>query len=499
MQHSIALITDCQVQQITHRKQGTVLPTLTIQVSPDPATDKLRKRRSSRTTSLITSKDSGPSTLLFLAPENSRYSLDDWAGYIQSLMQQQQQQQSMLMSPNSPTAPVFTSPFTPMQENTEKSSPKSSGRGKLRSKLQSRASGKSAPSTRDQNSANASESPSLRSRKSDLSSQASSMVPAAMTFVQQHYASLQQSELPSPTSLVDEPTEQFIEGWTSAQGRSSALGSPIRGRGSISSQDPKQPSLDSSPPIAPRETILDRAFQMRRIPGSDRAIAGEEKLTSLARFEALMRETENRKRNTTGREIPQEPLKSTWEHDESDEDEFDKAEEEEDSDNYALEQDVESDEMMDTSTFKSLRFVTDRHNSTYSESGLSNAPPSVLRPHTAHSRSRPTAQRTNSQPYAVTAPSQTQPPTRQTDGIAMRRSHEKRHSTSNFNEFTKRLSGTSSLLLVQSNASAGSNRGSGDYDTPRGSVTPRGTSQTADERCRWHGSIGVFGNEGGFL
>lgn len=496
VQHSIALIMDCQVQHITHRKQGTVLPTLTIQISPDPATDKLRKRRSSRTTSLIASKDSGPSTLWFLAPESSRYGLDDWATYIQSLVQHQQ---SMLISPNSPTAPTFISPFTPMQENAEKSSPKSGTKGKLRAKLQPKSSGKALPSARDQSSAYTSESPSLRSRKSDLSSHASSMVPAAMNFVQQHYASLQQSELPSPASIVGEHTEQFIEGWTSAQGRSSALGSPIRGRGSISSHDPKQPGLDSSPPVAPRETILDRAFQMRRIPGSDRAIAGEEKLTSLARFEALMRETETRKRNTAGREITQEPLKSTWEHDESDEGEFGRAEEEEDSDNYALEQHVEPDEMMETSTFKSLRFMTDRHTSTYSESGLSNAPPSVMRPHTAHSRSRPAAQRTNSQPYIVTAPLQTLPSARQTDGIAMRRSHEKRHSTSNFNDFTKRLSGTSSLLLVQSNASAGSNRGSGDYDTPRGSVTPRGTSQTADERCRWRGSIGVFGNEGGFL
>ncbi|KAI1111941.1 hypothetical protein F5Y14DRAFT_423629 [Nemania sp. NC0429] len=498
VQHPIALISDCQVQDITHRKQGTVLPTLTIQISPDPATDKLRKRRSSRTTSLITSKDSGPSTLCFVAPEGSPYSLDDWAAYIQSLVQHQQQQ-SMLMSPHSPTAPTFISPFAPMQESTEKSSPKSSSRGKLRSKLQPKASGKVNTSKRDQNSAYTSESPSLRSRKSDLSSHTSAMVPAAMNFVQQHYASLQQSELPSPASIIDGHSEQFIEGWTSAQGRSSALGSPIRGRGSISSQDPKPPSLESSPPVAPRETILDRAFQMRRIPGSDRAIAGEEKLTSLARFEALMRETENRKRNAAGREITQEPLRSAWEHDESDEAGFGRAEEDEDSDEYALEQHAEADERINATAFKSLRFMTDRHASTYSESGLSNAPPVVLRPHTAHSRSRPTAQRTNSQPYAVAAPLQTLPSARQTDGVVMRRSHEKRHSTSNFNDFTKRLSGTSSLLLVQSNASTGSNRASGDYDTPRGSVTPRGTSQTAEERCRWRGSIGVFGNEGGFL
>ncbi|KAI1125106.1 hypothetical protein F5Y10DRAFT_14505 [Nemania abortiva] len=500
-QHSIASITDCQVQQVSHRKQGNVLPTLTIQISPDPATDKLRKRRSSRTTGLISRQDSGPTVLWFVTPEKSQYSLDEWARYIQF---QIQQQQSMPLSPISPTAPTFISPFAPKQDTTEKSSPMSNAKGKLRSKLQSKSSGRTLPSTRDQNSLYASGSPSLRSRKSDLSSHASSMVPAAMNFVQQHYANMQQ-DLPSPASTVEEHPEHFIEGWTTAQGRSSALSSPIRGRGSVSSsQDPKQPGMDSSPPVVPRETILDRAFQMRYIPGSEREIAGEEKLTSLARFEALMCEAENRQRNASGRAIAQQPLKSTWDHDESDEDEYGGLEddgEDDDSDNYAFEQNIDHDEL-DPTTFKALRFITDRHNSAYTESAPSNAPPSVSRPQTAHSRNRPTTQRVSSQHY-ISAP-----PSRQPDVAGLRRSHEKRHSTSdvknfnNFNDFTKRLSGTSSLLLVQSNASAGSNRGSGDYDaqhTPRGSISPRGNGQTADERCRWRGSIGVFGNEGGFL
>ncbi|KAJ8122490.1 hypothetical protein ONZ43_g1329 [Nemania bipapillata] len=397
MQHSIASITDVQIQNIAHRKQGHVIPTLTIQIAPDPATDKLRKRRSSRTTGLISSKESGPTTLYFVPPEDARWDLGAW-----------------------------------------------------------------------------------------------------------------HSELSSPASTLEERPEQFIEGWTTAQGRSSALSSPIRGRGSISSSiDPKQPSLGSSPPMVPRETILDRAFQMRYIPGSEREIAGEEKLTSLARFEALMCEAENRQRNTGGRAVAQEPLKSTWEHDESDEDDFGRAEddgEDDDSDNYAFEQNVDHDEM-DASTFKALRFIANRHNSTYAEPTARNTPPSVSRPQTAHSRSRPTAQRMSSQPY-ISPPPVHVPSARYPEGVAMRRSHEKRHSTSdvknfnNFNDFTKRLSGTSSLLLVQSNASVGSNRGSGDYDaqhTPRGSISTRGTAQTSDERCRWRGSIGVFGNEGGFL
>ncbi|KAH8161322.1 hypothetical protein CIB48_g6917 [Xylaria polymorpha] len=469
IQHSIASITDCQ----------------------------LRKRRSSRTTGLITNKDTGSTKLWFLATEESRYSLGDWARYIQSLVQQQQQ--FIPMSPTSPTSPAFISPFPPMQEPVEKPGPISNAKGKLRSKLQAKSSGRAHTSSRDQSSIYPSGSPSLRSRKSDLSSRASSMIPPSMTFVQQHYANLQHSDLPSPASTVDEHPERFIEGWTSSQGRSSALSSPIRTRGSISSSshhDPSQPSLDSSPRIAPRETILDRAFQMRYIPGSDREVAGEEKLTSLARFEALMCEAEHRQK-ATGRKgsVAQEPLKSTWEDDESDDDEFGKEveEEDEDSDNYAFEQHGGYDET-DPSA-RALKFITSRHNSTYSEAGMS----SILRPHTAHSRSRPATHRTSSQPH-VHGPSLHMLPSssRLPEGGPMRRSHEKRHSTSDvknlsFNDFAKRLSGTSSLLLVQSNASTGSNRGSGDYDTH----TPRGT-QTPDERCRWRGSIGVFGNEGDF-
>ncbi|KAJ2994554.1 hypothetical protein NUW58_g1525 [Xylaria curta] len=386
IQHSIASITDCQVQHIAHRKQGQAVPTLTIQISPDPATDKLRKRRSSRTTGLITNKDTGPTKLWFLSAEGSRYDLDDWARYIQSLVQHYR---SMPMSPISPTSPVFISPFAPAQDATEKPGPVSSAKGKLMSKLQSKPSGRAHPSPRDQSSIYTSGSPSLRSRKSDLSC-TSSMAPGSVNFAQQHYTNLQHSDLPSPASTLDEHPEHFVEGWTMSQGRSSTLSSPIRGRASISSShDPSQPSLDSSPRITPRETILDRAFQMRYIPGSDREVAGEEKLTSLARFEALMCEAENRRRNTdAGRAPRQEPLRSTWEEDDSDEDESRREarqdDEDEDSDNYAFEQDNDHDGM--DASLKALRFTPNRHNSVYSESGLSSAP--SLRPHTAHTRNR---------------------------------------------------------------------------------------------------------------
>ncbi|KAI1818131.1 hypothetical protein GGS20DRAFT_391720 [Poronia punctata] len=522
LQHSIASISDCQVQHIAHRKGGQVMPTLTVQISPDPATDKLRKRRSSRTGGLMTTKDTGPTTLWFVTAEESRHGLGEWARCIQGLMRQNQQ--SLPSTPISPASPAFIYPFPPLQdsveglerferpeqpdrpdhqERSEKQPSVFSAKGKLRSKLQSKASARPPPPTRDHSATYPSGPPSLRSRRSDISSHASSMIPAAMNFVQQHYSNLQHSELPSPTSTVDEYPEQFIEGWTSAQGRTSALSSPIRARASISSssQGPAtQPSLDSSPPMAPRETILDRAFQMRCIPGSDRPVAGDERLTSLARFEALMSEVESRRGNAHRQ--AREPLRSTWEEDESEEDDIDRPE---DSDDYASDRDSNQDDI-DASTRKALRFVANRHGSTYSDSGLTNAP-SIVRPHSTQSRSRPMAQRTISQPHIPGVPVQipASPGLRQVEEYSVRRGHEKRHSTSDvknmsFNDFAKRLSGTSSLLLVQSNVSGGSNRGSGDY-TPRGSMSPRGprTPSERDDNCRWRGSIGVFGNDSGFL
>ncbi|KAI1825572.1 hypothetical protein F4861DRAFT_182481 [Xylaria intraflava] len=497
-QHSITSITDCQVQQLAHRKHSKTLPTLVVQVSPDPATDKLRKRRSSRTGGLTTTRDAGPTTLQFLAAEDSKHSLDEWARYIQALIQWHQ---SIPTSPTSTASSGFMSQLPPTQDADEPPSTK----GKLKLKLQPKSSGGAYPPSRDPSSTYNSGSPSLRSHKSNLSSQASSMVPAALNFVQQYYPNVQHPDLPSPSSAIGEHPEQFIEGWTTAQGRSSALSSPIRGRGSISSNDVDQPSLDASPLMAPRETILDRAFQMRYIPGSEREIAGEEKLTSLARFEALMRETESHRQSTRDQEATQTPLRSTWDY-ESDDDEYDRGVEEaedEDSDNYAFEHDTYHDEM-DQSSSRARQFITDRHSSIYSEYGLS-----ALRPHTANSRSRPTAQRTNSQPY-IPSPQLNLPSSPPTQSESIRRSRERRRSTYDskslsFNDFSKRLSGASSLLIVQSNVSAGSNRGSSDFDTqhtPRGSVGPEMASQIPNDRddsCRWRGGIGVFGDEGGFL
>ncbi|KAI8964036.1 hypothetical protein F5Y11DRAFT_355939 [Daldinia sp. FL1419] len=528
-QHSMASITDCQVQKVAYRKQGPILPTLAIQISPDPTTDKLRKRRSSRTAGLTTTKESGPTTLWFRLGEDRTYALEDWARYIQSLMPPGVLGRHPI-SPISPISPSFINPFSPSssRDASEFYAGTSSGSSSKTWTKRPGKSGHAHASSRDAAASYTSGTPSIRSRRSDLSSHASSMVPVSNGYTGQHYTTVHPSDLPSPASTIGgEYQDQFIEGWTSAQGRSSTLSSPARIRESISSAPGHfSPGFHSSSPPNQRETILDRAFQLRCIPGSDREVPGEEKLSSIARFEALMREVEERQKAFEAeKEVVKEPLKSSWEEDESDDDGADE-DDEEDSDEDAFEQDLGADEI-GPSARGALRFIANRHSSgrshwshqsvrsvptTYQESGAS-----ILRPHTAHSRLRPAAQRTNSQPHIPTASldlTSIPMPSRVPEELVTRINHEKRHSVSDvkrlsFTEFTKRLSGTSSLLLVQTNASNGSSRGSSEIDgslqltPPRsGALSPRGGAMSPserEERCRWRGSVGVFGNEGGFL
>jgi hypothetical protein len=97
-------------------------------------------------------------------------------------------------------------------------------------------------------------------------------------------------------------------------------------------------------------------------------------------------------------------------------------------------------------------------------------------------------------------------------GAADDRGMEKRRSSTSvkrlsFQEFTKRLSSTSSLLLVQTNASSssgrdGSRRTSSEYGfegLEGGLRNPGVSGDNRDKRCGWRGSVGVFGGEGGFL
>ncbi|ORY71125.1 uncharacterized protein BCR38DRAFT_479645 [Pseudomassariella vexata] len=513
-QHSMASITECHVQMIAHRKQGPVLPTLIIQVSPDPATDKLRKRRSSRTAGLTTTKDSGPITLWFRTGDDHQYTLQDWARYICSMIQPGIPD-TLPMSPISPTSPTFVNPFSPRERKAQDNFQRpSSGNAENRRS----ASQKMGKNGRERPKTFTSESMSLRSRKSDVSSsQASSTNPPVGNYMMngQHYTTVLPTDLPSPATTVNEYQGEYMLGWTSAQGRSSTLNSPIRTRESVGAQGPAQLFLESGSSPAPRETILDRAFQLRCIPGSDREVPGEEKLSSLARFDALMRETEERRMQERQETVVH--AMTTWDEDVySQEDDFDE-EVDDDTDDDAFEQDVS-----EGRSRKALPFVSNRHSSHTGKTSMNyhtdayqlNGAPGTPRPHTAHSKMRPSTQRTSSQQHFSLPSSETVSSNSKgsEESTMLRPHHEKRHSTSSvkrlsFNEFTKRLSSTSSLLLVQTNASATST-GSGEIEmaqqTALRSANLRSTSKLShdadhEDSCAWRGSVGVFGGGSGFI
>jgi hypothetical protein len=304
---------------ISYRKQGPILPTLIVQVSPDPATDKLRKRRSSRTVGLTTTKDTGPTTLWFRTGDEQQ-SLHDWARHILSLIQPMVPNNNPL-SPLSPGSPTFINPFQTFQDAEFPMPP--STRPSLLQKASSQIR-KSRPRTYT------SGSPSLRSTKSDLSSQASSVNPTGMGYIMQgpQNASGFPVDIPSPATTAGDYQVDYMLGRTSAQGRSSTVNSPASPvRESLSSQGQPKSLLASSPPTGPRETILDRAFSMKCIPGTDREVPGEEKLSSLARFDALMRDIENRRRQERPDPNLMTPMTSTWDDEEDSEEDADLTEE----------------------------------------------------------------------------------------------------------------------------------------------------------------------------
>ncbi|KAK3359016.1 hypothetical protein B0T25DRAFT_83082 [Lasiosphaeria hispida] len=597
-QHAIATVTDCQVQMLAHRKQGPVLPTLVINIVPDPVTDKLRKRRSSRTAGLTATKETAPTTLYF-RPGDEGHALLDWARLIQQLIPPNLPDRAPL-SPTTPASPTFINPFAPRPR--EPSDMHRPGSGNSRPPFYSKSSNQGHSSRERDRPVTYSETHSLRSKPSDLSSHTSSMNPSHMGF--HNYTTMHPTDLPSPATTIGDYHGEFIEGWTSAQGRSSTLSSPIRTRDSIGSQiPPLQQPMDSSSPPGPRETILDRAFQLRYIPGSERETPGEEKLSSLARFDALMREADEKRRNreaeearlkgqaatpaTTPLTAEHSGLKSAWDMDDSDsDDEPDYEEGGNDSDGPVgeLNQNLENrfptppTPQIPPPAQRALEFIAGRHEPpahrpqqpsrsngarsplSYNHEALmvlSNSGSSHLQPQTGCSKnqSRPgIAQRTHSQPQlaGVKTSSSTppqlstpvpQPPTCRdvpappankpssedaalgsgTASAAARSTADKRLSASSskrlsFTEFTKRLSSTSSLLLVPS---GGSSRGSNsDVDSQQTTqnqqqyshhLHPRAPLQVPQpanqqqppaplsERCGWRGSVGVFGADGGFL
>jgi len=430
---------------IAHRKQGPVLPTLIINIIPDPVTDKLRKRRSSRTAGLTATKDTAPTTLFFRPqqdvpnrPAQESPSLQEWSHVIHQFLQSNLADRTPL-SPMTPASPTFINPFAPRPNAHERPG---SGNTGSRPPFLSKGSNHTNSSRERDRPLTYSETHSLRSKPSDLSSHTGSMNPSHMGF-HQHYTTVHPTDLPSPATTVGDYQGEFIEGWTSAQGRSSTLSSPVRTRDSVSSQFPLsgQPAATSSSPPAPRETILDRAFQLRYIPGSEREVPGDEKLSSLARFDALMREAdEKRKREaretraraatitTTSPTTENTGLKSAWDLDDSsdsDGDDYDDGDDD-DSDGPVGEtgQDLEDrfpeppSSRIKPSAQRALEFISGRQDSGHRQApprsetrsplsynqealmALSNSGSSHLRPQTGYSKNRrpAIAQRTHSQP-----------------------------------------------------------------------------------------------------
>ncbi len=478
--------------------------------------DKARKRRSSRTAGFSAPRETGPTTLLFRPGLEEYPTLHDWARFIQQLIQPQIPDR-LPLSPVTPASPTFINPFAPRSREPSDmfSRPESRNGGRPGFVLKNPGpvhTGRDRPVT-------FSDSPSLRSKRSDLSSQTSSVTQSHVNY--HNYAAVVPADLPSPATTIGEYQGEFIEGWTSAQGRSSALSSPIRGRESVSSQTPNPlpPILDSELPSGPRETILDRAFQLRCIPGSEKEVPGEEKLSSLARFDALMREVDEKRKHREAEEAkskPQEAAASSAEptsaFDDSDSDSDDSTRDsDDDSDGMAAETDVE-DQFPSNTSQRALDFITGRYESSQRQHQLSSrgygirSPPSYnheafmalsnsgsaqMRPHTGYSknRSRPgMTQRTHSQPHlaAMLASSSSSTPletigsddgtsTTTTTGFSFtpgspsalhRSSTEKRQSISSvkrlsFGDFHRHLSSTSSLLLMQSNAGGSGGGGGG--------------------------------------
>ncbi|KAK0627043.1 hypothetical protein B0T14DRAFT_562896 [Immersiella caudata] len=456
-QHAIATIQDCQVQMVAHRKQGPVLPTLIINIVPDPATDKLRKRRSSRTAGLTATKETAPTTLFF-RPGQESHALHDWAQVIHQFIQSHVPDRTPL-SPMTPASPTFTNPFPPRPRDASESLHRpGSGNPSNRPPFFSKGSNHTGSSR--ERPVTYSETHSLRSKPSDLSSHTSSMSPSHMVF-HQNYMSMHPTDLPSPATTIGDYQGEFIEGWTSAQGRSSTISSPVRARDSIGSQIPPQPQpmiQSSSPPIL-RETILDRAFQLRYIPGSEREVPGEEKLSSLARFDALMREADEKRKEREVREAHEararaatmtplttgnSGLKSAWDvDDDSDDDDDDFDEEDDDGDGPIgeVEQLGLEDQFPEPPNTRippsaqlALEFIAGRHEAAQRPQPSPRSPPlsynhdalmalsnsgSSSRPQTGYSKNRrpAVAQRTHSQPQlaglmmASSTASQAAPPT----------------------------------------------------------------------------------------
>lgn len=551
---------------VAHRKQGPVLPTLILTIAPDPATEKIRKRRSSRAATLVGGHNGGP-TVLWFRTDSEPQKLHEWARCIQATVQASFQDKDIPapqvtspmtpLTPLTPGSPSFQNPFVPRlprdasdySYSRPPSAPKSSLHHKASSSLYM-----TRPLT-------ISDTNSLRSRTSDLSSLTSSATVGTTTTTS--YASAQHSELASPIMPGGDHFGGFIEGWTSAQGRSTMMSPPSRPmRDSMGSNPPMSPAaiLESGSPPNPRETILDRAFQMNYIPGSENTIPGEEKLSSLARFEALMQQVEAQRRKQSLRPLSvaqQLELKSAWDLDEDEDDGDSDAEESDDTEGDAAfewETDQRSKRLTRPELQRSPGYIrrpqtpqSPRSNAgprspiffnpetlaaldggaekprlpqkmhSHTLSGLGNLTLGVQQPLASTLELSPGKSSIVSGKTTVSEelmgglnPSSAY----RTSTIAEGQQH--RHSTASsnggkrlsFSEFTRRLS-TSSMLLMQSNTDGDSqqtpSRRSSVFQPRAGASgsmfsSPRNEATERVEKCKsWRNSVGMFGNEGGFL
>lgn len=356
-----------------------------------------------------------------------------------------------------------------------------------------------------------SSSPSLRSRRSDLSSQSSSLAKlSGLASSLAHTGGGSDFPSPSSTSGYD---HQLIGGWASTQGRTSALSSHNRGSNSINS--------GTTP--GPRETILDRAFQMRYIPGGDMANSTEDvdKLSSTARFEALMREHDEKKQSSNDVNSNKELTGDSNEEDiylegtDDSEDDLYTSEHENELPapretvvNFTYEQVTTVKQALSPPPKNPAPFVNSEAFSALSGHGSSieNSDGTNFRNDfpLAKKQERPAVLKTST----LSFPSSNQILTKEIGNNQSNNkldSREARRSSLSakrlsFQEFARRLSSTSSLLMVQTNASSNSGRISGDSISEFIATTRNCTGKDErDQRCAWRGSYSAFGVERTFL
>lgn len=407
------------------------------------------------------------------------------------------------MSPESPASPTFINPF--------------SGRGKEADAQRSYRG--TYPRERDALTLSASESPSLRSKCSDISSPTSAAHPSFphRTIPGQNYTTLLPTDIPADLpSPAESGSDEGAQRAASTSSPRMAMERPDRRHASV--------GAGALSPVS-RETILDRAFQMRCIPGSERAVPGEENLSSLARFDALMRESEARRLKRAAEErAEREARRREVEEEEKSEGESTSEESEDesgDSDEYYLEQErvrTRRQTLIPPATQRALEFITGRNERPTSPRTPRRAtleydvdafpmPPGTpaFRPHTSHAAKRPTlAQRTQSQPLLAPLHARAPPPlpTRvvedDEEGVVAPVRPGVGPKRVSFTEFARRSG--ESFMVVQGGSGEGSRRGSGEVEYQGVPPVPRGSVRGGEEkRSGWRGSVGVVGNEGGFF